>query len=207
MNHLQLRPIRFLLVRDIYSEPTQRWKINPRPFHNRSLEMVKLPGMSELIIKVQSNMVLAADLRPSVLYIYDDRIAYFSNIGVTGGQETYINYDQIAQVNQLRGFIESSLEIINTGGQQSVTIEHLTNNEAQRAKETIEQRANLARTGGGTNVPTPPTPTESELNIGYSDSITQGGVELLEDLAKLRDQGILTENEFEQKKRQILDRI
>src|ERR1700730_13319472 len=147
--------------------------------------------MSELLMKLQSNMILAADIRPSVLYLYDDKLCYFGNVGVLGGQEMSLNYDQVAQVNQHRGLIEGSLEIINSGGRNTILISHVTNSEAERAKTIIEQRANLARAGSG---PTPPLPPGVNSDPAGTTS-APNGIGLLNDLARLRDQGILTDEE------------
>ena len=163
--------------------------------------------MSELLMKLQSNKLLAADLRPSVLYIYDDKLAYYSNVGAIGGQETYLNYDQVAQVNLHRGFIEGTLEIVNSGGRNSIRIEHVTNDEAEKAKALIEQRAFLARQGTSNTLPTPPMPSNGQQLSSTQNDSSQTGVQMLDDLARLRDQGILTQEEFEEKKRQVLDRM
>jgi hypothetical protein len=162
--------------------------------------------MNNLLMKLQSNMVLAADIRPSVLYIYDDKLSYFSNAGVIGGQEVYLNYDQVAQVNQHRGLIESSLEIINSGGRENIRIDHITNDAAEKAKALIEERSSLVREGLSTNLPQAPLPPSGLQQNSYQDD-NHSSAEVLEELANLRDQGILTEEEFEEKKRQVLDRI
>lgn len=149
-------------------------------------------------MKLQSNMLLAADIRPSILFIYDDKLVFHGNVGVLGGQEVILNYDQVAQVNQHRGVIEGNLEIVNSGGRNTFAIDHVTNDDADKAKMIIDERANLAR-GNAVSVPPPPPPIDPPT--------VDTGIELLDDLAKLKDQGILTEAEFEEKKRQILDRI
>jgi len=111
--------------------------------------------MSELLLKVQSNKLLAEDLRPSILYIYDDKIVFEGNEGVIGGQECIINYDQIAEVNQQKGILASTLEIVNKGGADDISIAHITNSDAEKAKDLIQDQARKFTETFGTQSPPP----------------------------------------------------
>jgi hypothetical protein len=115
--------------------------------------------MSELLLKVTASKLIAEDLRPAELLIYDDQIVFHSNVGLVGGEESIINYDQIAEVNQFKGFLTSRLEIINKGGADDISIEKVPNDLATQAKELIEERARAWSEEHGTPEPPPNTST------------------------------------------------
>ncbi len=137
-------------------------------------------------MKLTSSKLLAADLRPSELDIFDDKIVFRSNIGVIGGEEAIVNYDQVAEVTQRKGLLQSSLDIDNEGGADDITIEHVPNDQASQAKELIEKKA-----------------YEAHQQIAGTFS-PENSVDQIAKLAELHAKGELTEQEFETEKNKLI---
>ena len=97
--------------------------------------------MSTLLLTISANKLVAFDLRPAQLFLYDDRIIFHSNVGIIGGEEAIVNYDQVAQVNQYKGLLFSKLEIINKGADDPIVISNIVNAKADKAKELIENQS------------------------------------------------------------------
>lgn len=142
--------------------------------------------MSELLLKISANKILAMDFRPQTLYVFDDHIEYRGNEGVIGGQEVTLAYNQIAEVHVERGIIQSSLSIVNNGGQEDVGMDHLMRADAEKAKELIE--AHVEQVGG--------------RGVGPAAGGQDINSELAE-LGKLLEQGVITGPEYEQRKAQL----
>lgn len=142
--------------------------------------------MSKLLMTLTSNKVLAHDLRPSIMEIYDDKVVYKDRAGIIGGEEAVINYDQIAEVNQYQGLVDSKLEIINEGGADDIIIEHVLNDPATQAKQLIQAKSREAHA----DTKTIPEPVNE--------------VEELEKLSQLHEQGQLSDAEFEDEKQKLL---
>jgi hypothetical protein len=141
--------------------------------------------MSKLLLTVTASRLLSNEWRPTVLNIWDDKIVV-ENRGLISKVEAVINYHQVAQVVHRRGIIQSTLEIVNTGGAENIVIEHLSVELAEKAKNLIEQKVNEIHSGKAA-----PAETTSSLDE-------------LPKLAELKEKGIITEEEFQQKKKQIL---
>lgn len=96
-------------------------------------------------------------------------------------------YDRIAQVNLVRSIITADLEIVNKGGSDNLTIKGLKKSQAEEAKKLIESKIQEA--------------------MRRQQSPTRGGASIADEIkkfAELRDSGILTEEEFQAKKRDLL---
>lgn len=148
--------------------------------------------MSNLLLKISSNKLLAFDLRPAILLIYDDHVEYKGNQGVIGGEEVSLSYNQIAEVDVKRGFIQSSLTVVNTGGQDDIKMGHLLVADAESGKKAIEQQLQLlGRSASGQLATAPLQPTVSGANPEIAE------------LNKLLEQGIITAAQYEQRKVQL----
>ncbi len=98
----------------------------------------------------------------------------------------HLPYESIAQVNITRGVLTADIEIINKGGAGNLLIKAVNKKEADKAKELIDERIIIAR-----------NESKSQVAISPTDEIKK--------LAELRDQGIVTDEEFEIKKKSFLE--
>ena len=140
--------------------------------------------MSKLLLTVKASKMMSVEWRPAILYVYEDKMV-FENRGLISKDEAVINYTQVAQIIHHKGIIKSSLEVINTGGAKNIKIEHLDKKLAEEAKNIIEQKS-------------------QEAHAGKTTSAQASSLDDLSKLAELKEKGILTEEEFQLKKKQIL---
>ena len=125
---------------------------------------------------------------PVVARLYQDEIAV-----VHGGRirtEQRIRYEQIAQVVVRRGLQRSSLIIERTGG-HTLRVDGLGHITAEQAREGIQTRVQDARRGG------------TSASSASAPSIAAQ----IRELAELKEAGLITEEEFQTKKRNLLDRM
>jgi hypothetical protein len=108
---------------------------------------------------------------------------------IKGGKriKMHLPYDRIAQVNLVRGVFSATLELVNKGGTDNLTVEGLNKGEAEEAKNLIEAKI------------------RSELRAqSVAGRAPQTVADELRKLAELRDQGIITEVEFQAQKAKLL---
>lgn len=99
----------------------------------------------------------------------------------------HLPYDRIAQVNLIFGIFKADIEIINKGGNGNLVVKALDKGEAERAKQLIEANIQDAiRIQNGSR--SAPLSTADELRK----------------FAELRDQGVITEIEFQEQKAKFL---
>jgi Short C-terminal domain len=141
--------------------------------------------MSNLLLKATANKLLAFDLRPAVIMIYDDHVEFQGKQGIIGGEEVTLAYNQIAEVNVERGFIQGSVTVVNNGGQDDVKMDHVLVSTAEQIKKTIEQQVELFGSGGSAT---------QEIQTGSTE---------IQELNKLLEQGVITSAEYEHRKTQL----
>jgi hypothetical protein len=125
---------------------------------------------------------------PVVARLYQDEIAV-----VHGGRirtEQRIRYEQIAQVVVRKGLQRSSLIIERTGG-HALRVDGLGHITAEQAREGIQIRVQDARRSG------------TSASSASAPSIAAQ----IRELAELKEAGLITEEEFQTKKRNLLDRM
>jgi hypothetical protein len=125
-------------------------------------------------------------LWPRRLLIFEDRV---ETLGTELLQETVapLGYGQIDRVTISNGVWFANLLVGNRGG-RPILMRGLNGDIAERAKALIEER--VAQAGAS-----PPRPEKP--------SAARDTVDLVHKLAELRDAGVLTQEEFEAKKRSI----
>ena len=98
-----------------------------------------------------------------------------------------VRYEQIAQVFVNRGIVYAEL-VIETRGGGTLSLAGMSKPNAEAARALIRERLDAASTGAA--------------GVSYS-----GAPEQIRKLAELRDAGILSAEEFETKKKDLLDRM
>ena len=98
----------------------------------------------------------------------------------------------ISNVDVKKGLMRSDITI--HAGLESCTIEHVSNDDAQRAVRVL--KANMQAYG---QMQQAPQQNQSIESVDLADQLKK--------LAELRDQGILSEDEFKEAKRKILDKL
>jgi len=98
----------------------------------------------------------------------------------------HLPYENIAQVNVLRGVFSADIEIVNKGGSGNLIVKALDKDEAEKAKKLIEKKRSEVQSADKTK----------DGNSSSADEIKK--------FADLRDQKVITEKEFQAKKKQIL---
>lgn len=146
--------------------------------------------MSKLLLNVKATRLRSLELIPAFLEIYDDKIV-FRDKGLLSRKESTISYKQVSQVSINKGLVHSTLEVINTGGFKNIKLEHVNNKLAVEAKRLIEQYVHEAHTG--TSMP--------------DTTLTSDSVERLAKLKELLSQNLITKEEFEEKRKEIISNI
>jgi hypothetical protein len=124
------------------------------------------------------------------LVIKDDGV--YGEILLTGRRtQMFLPYDRIAQVNVMRQMFTSDIEIVNKGGSGNISIKTLNKDEAEQASQLINKL--IHETSQSINR------TASEQGTDIPSQIKK--------LAELKEAGIISEAEFENKKTELLARI
>jgi hypothetical protein len=133
------------------------------------------------------------EIHPTTLYIYDEYMVYVKR-GFIRRNEATISYNHVSQVYFRKGYIASSIEVINTGGVENINIPWVNTQDAQKAKKIIDQKVfhTHARVSG----------KEKSLGIGSPDFERR--------LARLRElvaRGEMSKKEFEKRREEMLKSV
>jgi hypothetical protein len=139
------------------------------------------------LMKVKGSKILSNTWKQEMT-ITDEGVE--SEILVVGKRKKkFITYDRIAQVNLSNGLAVSDLEVVNSGGGDNIIVKAVNKKVAKEAKELIDKKVkeNTTRT----------VRTESIIDIPSQ----------IKKLSELKEQGIITVNEFEKKKGELLSKM
>lgn len=146
--------------------------------------------MAHLLLSISSIRLLARELLPTTLYIYDENMVYIKR-WILRRNECTISYNHVSQVYLRKGYIAASLEIINTGGVENIEIKWLKINEALKAKKIIDEKITLAHGRISTKT--------QEFSSSSSDVEKK-----IARLKELKLKGVISEKEFEYKRKEVL---
>jgi Short C-terminal domain len=141
--------------------------------------------MEEVPRAVYKTAPLAA---PAAVRIYENEIEVMRP-GLTRQTTQRFRYGQIAQVAVRRGVAFATLVIESTGG-HTATVSGMLRGTAEEARSVIEERMNLATSAAEA-----------------SSSLTYDVPAQIRELAKLKEAGLISETEYEAKKKNLLDRM
>lgn len=149
--------------------------------------------MPNILQVVTSMRLFSRELHPTKLFIYDENMVYVKR-GIIKRNECTISYNHVSQVYLRRGYITSSLEIINTGGVENIEIKYLPIEDAKKAKRIIDQK--IAHTHARVS--------------GRSAHFQESSPEFEKQLARLKElklKGMISEREFERKRKEMLESL
>ena len=133
---------------------------------------------------LRGSRLVTREWSPNRILLFEDRIEEH-DLGFLKKTVQSLRYGQVARVALSRGMLFTELRIESTGGQE-IAVQGLRNARAVEAKRLIEERVTRAVRPDAAGAPTGPE-------------------ERLRALTRLRDDGVLTEADFERKKREILE--
>ncbi len=140
--------------------------------------------MDNNILMVIKGSKLLSNTWKQELQIKKDGV-YGETLVVGKRVKMHLPYENIAQVNLTRGALSADIEIINKGGSGNLVVKALKKKEAEIAKELIDKKRVETQSNNS-----------SQNNNSVADEIKK--------LAELKEQKIITEEEFQAKKKQIL---
>lgn len=140
------------------------------------------------LMTLKGNIWLANSWKQEI--VITDKAVYGEAIIGLSRKKMTLPFDLIAQVNISRGVFSAELEVINKGGAANLTIKGLKKSEAEEAKSLIEKYIKQV------SQPDKERHT-SEPSQYLADDIRK--------LNELKTEGILTEEEFQKKKYQLLN--
>lgn len=150
--------------------------------------MAEKPKAKPIMEVRQSDLTTSAtDLRPKRLLVFEDRVE-MRDPGLFKTQTQEMRFDQIAQVSVKKRWVFADLVIESRGG-GVIHIANLSRGDAARVRELIGGRLRGPVVTEEAREPAPDIP------------------EQIKKLAELKEQDILTIEEFEAKKRELLDRM
>lgn len=133
---------------------------------------------------LRGSRLITREWSPNRILLFEDRIEEH-DLGFLKKTVQSLRYGQVARVSLFRGMLFTELRIESTGGQE-IEIQGLRNARAEEAKRLIEER--VARAVRPAEASSPVTPEER-----------------LRALTRLHDEGVITEAEFERKRREIVE--
>ncbi|HJU85764.1 MAG TPA: SHOCT domain-containing protein [Gemmatimonadota bacterium] len=147
------------------------------------------------LMVVRGSMWATSEWSPNRILIFHDRVEEHDRGFLKRSAQT-LRYDQIAQVSVRSGMMYSELRIESTGGKEWV-VNGLRRTRAMDAKQLIERKIEEFHAQRN---PAPRSPSAGVAGPeDFADQIRK--------LAMLRDEGLLTDSEFEAKKKEILDHM
>jgi len=150
--------------------------------------------MSTLLLELKGNKIFNKTIFAPYLFIFDDLLIYrkrfFFNV-----KETTISYNQIAQVNMIRGVFFSQLDVLTTGT-DDIIIRYINKKKALRAKKIIDQKVYHAHYKRETKED---SEADSTIVHSYEKSLNR--------LKELLHREKITKKEFEKKKQEFLKKL
>lgn len=141
------------------------------------------------LMQLKGSMVKTKEWRPNKVLIFNDRVEELDPGFLKKRMQT-IRFDQVAQVGIKRGVVWSEVTIESTGG-HTIVAHGLKKGEADEAKGLLDRLISGARSRSAEGPPPPAVDIPEQLRK----------------LAELRDAGVLTAEEFEAKKAELLARM
>ncbi len=179
------------------------WKSgsNFKPSNNR-IDIHKVPGaLAKILVEGEEACILveSAYMRPKMLpkkLLVTTKRAIIYKPGFIGGDIDDYQLNFISNVDVKKGPTRSDITI--HAGLESSTIEHVENGDAQKAVSVL--KANMLSINQLQNrVILQPIETKETPSLDLAAQFKK--------LAELRDQSILSEDEFKEAKRKILDKL
>ena len=138
---------------------------------------------------------------PDTLFVTTQRLIV-RNPSMMGIRENFssVNYDRISSLNVKKGFFSSTLKIMAEGF--AGDIDAVDKEKAEKIMSYIEEKMNQATTSAvqsRTDTTATTTTTSNPQSSSAADELTK--------LARLKEQGILSEAEFNQMKQEILKKL
>ena len=126
---------------------------------------------------------------PNLVRIWGDRVEEYEHHAVLKKNTRAINFAQVAQVVMNKGLRWSDIRVESTGG-HIIKLVGMKKEQAEQAKILLDEKVHLAKTGA--------------LSVDRGASEQPDVVDQLRKFAELRDQGIITEDEFAAQKAKLL---
>jgi hypothetical protein len=136
---------------------------------------------------------------PATFFVTSQRLIV-RNPSMMGMREDFssVNYDKISSLNVKKGFFSSTLKIMAEGF--AGDIDAIDKRKAEKIMSYIEEKMNQATTSAvQSRTDTTTTITSNPQSSSAADELTK--------LARLKEQGILSEAEFNQMKQEILKKF
>ncbi|HKG89242.1 MAG TPA: PH domain-containing protein [Nitrososphaeraceae archaeon] len=135
---------------------------------------------------------------PDTLFVTTQRLIV-RNPSMMGIRENFssVNYDRISSLNVKKGFFSSTLKIMAEGF--AGDIDAVDKEKAEKIMSYIEEKMNQATTSAVQSRTDTTTITSNPQSSSAADELTK--------LARLKEQGILSEAEFNQMKQEILKKF
>jgi hypothetical protein len=128
---------------------------------------------------------------PNVIRVWPDRIEEYEHHALRKKETRTISYQQVSEVSLSRGMVWSDISIESTGG-KSLALSGVPKSDAEQVKRLLDDAVAAAK--GGTSGSAVATVAASTPDLA----------DQLRKLADLRDQGILTDEEFTVQKAKLL---
>ena len=149
-------------------------------------------AMSTLLLTLRGNMELNRTVWPPYLYIYDDLLMYRKRNWFVV-KETTISYNQISQVNLIKGIFFAEIEIITTGT-DDIRVRWVSKTKASQAKKIIDKKLFYAHAKHH------PEQKNMGENVGdYEKSLNR--------LRELVERGRISERDYNKKSHELLKRF
>jgi hypothetical protein len=148
-------------------------------------------GQSSPLYEFQASRLKGGRIfTPNVIRVWPDRVEEHEHHAVRKTGTQSISLHQISEVSMSRGIVWANVAVESTGG-KSIVMVGMPKADADRVKQLLDSALVAIRAGAGAS--TPPMP------VAAPDLADQ-----LMKLAGLRDQGILTPEEFDIQKARLL---
>ena len=93
-----------------------------------------------LILKVSGNKYINRSFFKPTLSIYEDTMTYRKRSKLVKVDEITMLYNHVVRVSLHKGLVFSTIEIIMSGGDESVRIKGIWNKKARKAKKVIDKK-------------------------------------------------------------------
>ena len=174
-------------------------------------ELEEIQRIANRLVKGEKVMFVARQSRfkpggskstPATFFVTSQRLIV-RDPSMMGMKEDFssVNYDKISSVNVKKGFFSSTLKIMAEGF--AGDIHAIDKRKAEKIMSYIEEKMNQATTSAVQSSRTDTTATTTTTSNPQSSS----AADELTKIARLKEQGILSEAEFNQMKQEILKKL